>query len=612
MSRTATTHARQQAAAITNVASGVLQRKCACGTHTIAGGECASCQKGKTSATLRRAATNVQPVNEVPPIMHEVLRSPGQPLDSDTRNFFEHRFNHDLSGVHAQSDSSSSMSGEMSVSRPSGPDEQQAERVADQLTDRRGVNAGPSRLISDHNFSGVRIHIGSLASSSARSVNALAFTVGRDIVFADGQYAPQSASGRRLLAHELTHVWQNRGRLNATQVQRFESPEHQDLGGKYLEELFRYIQTEEGQKWAKARGLDPLKLVKQIDEDIALKGKKIKVRGDLELTPSEIIALMGDFYGTWQELQGAPKQEIDDLLKTMAKERKGGFNANVEYENITKGRYTKLARVNTAHFAPKNREEWKRLHVEAIAKAKKAGADKDENAFQEALLMDAAGGHFLTDAFAAGHLFDTIKVQVAIQSHLKSNPISPQNPEMQTVVSGLEMLNLAPPLVLKNIHDRMNSEGFEITNPKGMHWKTFGDNYLKNAQETQRIAALAVFISRQQISQAKKGESPDIKEIVELLPDDKTIERATDQAFAYIPTAVKEVVPLIHRNVGMLSTLKPKWYLGGPVGPYIGKSILGTISDPHRIKELEDYDRRKMLDSSTPYPTAPLIRIEFP
>lgn len=589
----------------------ILQRQCACGTHTVAGGECATCQREQTSNTLRRSATNAEPVPEVPPTVYEVLRSPGQPLDSDTRTFFEHRFNHDLSRVHAQSYSSNPISGE-SVSRPSDPEERQAERVADQLTDRPGVNTRPARLISGHSFSGVRIHTGSHASASARSVNALAYTVGQNIVFAEGQYAPQSASGRRLLAHELTHVCQNRVESNGTHVQRFESPEHQDLGGKHLEELFQFIQTEEGEKWAKARGLDPLKLVKQMAQDIVLKGKKIRVRADLELTPSEIIALMGDFYRTWQELQSAPKQEIDQLLATMAKERKGGFNANVEYENITKGRYTKLARINTAHFAPKNREEWKRLHVEAIAKAKKAGADNDENAFQEALLMDAAGGHFLTDAFAAGHLFDTIKVQVAIQSHLKSNPIRPENPEMQTVVGGMEMGGLAAPLVLKNIHDRMNSEGFEITNAKGMHWKTFGDNYLKNAQETQRIAALAVFISRQQITEAKKGESPDVKEVVELLPDDKTIERATDQALAYIPAAVKEVVPLIHRNIGMLDTLKPKWYLGGPVGPFIGKSILGTISDPHRIKELEDYDRRKMLDSSTPYPTAPLIRIEFP
>jgi hypothetical protein len=60
-------------------------------------------------------------------------------------------------------------------------------------------------------FGDVRIHTGSRASASARAVNALAYTVGRDVVFDTGQYAPHSDSGRRLLAHELTHVVQQSG-----------------------------------------------------------------------------------------------------------------------------------------------------------------------------------------------------------------------------------------------------------------------------------------------------------------------------------------------------------------------------------------------------------------
>jgi hypothetical protein len=56
-------------------------------------------------------------------------------------------------------------------------------------------------------FSQVRVHSGSAAAESARAVNALAYTVGRDVVFGAGQYAP-GITGRRLLAHELTHVVQ--------------------------------------------------------------------------------------------------------------------------------------------------------------------------------------------------------------------------------------------------------------------------------------------------------------------------------------------------------------------------------------------------------------------
>jgi Domain of unknown function (DUF4157)/DNA/RNA non-specific endonuclease len=58
------------------------------------------------------------------------------------------------------------------------------------------------------NFSNVRIHTGDRAAHSARSIQARAYTVGTDIVFASGKYAPETTSGRRLLAHELTHVVQ--------------------------------------------------------------------------------------------------------------------------------------------------------------------------------------------------------------------------------------------------------------------------------------------------------------------------------------------------------------------------------------------------------------------
>src|SRR5947209_1312357 len=62
-----------------------------------------------------------------------------------------------------------------------------------------------------HDFSGVRIHTNQQAAESAHQVQALAYTVGRDIVFGAGQFQPESNSGRRLIAHELTHVVQQNG-----------------------------------------------------------------------------------------------------------------------------------------------------------------------------------------------------------------------------------------------------------------------------------------------------------------------------------------------------------------------------------------------------------------
>src|SRR3984893_8570267 len=65
-----------------------------------------------------------------------------------------------------------------------------------------------SRLGAD--FSDVRVHTDGKATESARSVQAHAYTVGNDVVFQSDKYAPESASGKRLLAHELTRVVQQR------------------------------------------------------------------------------------------------------------------------------------------------------------------------------------------------------------------------------------------------------------------------------------------------------------------------------------------------------------------------------------------------------------------
>ncbi len=136
--------------------SRLLQRRCACGNHAMSG-DCAECSNEKQ--TLQRAALaphgrRSKGEGEVPPIVHDVLHSPGQPLDVAIRAFMEPRFGHD--------------------------------------------------------FSWVRVHTDTAAAESARAVHALAYTVGRDVVFGVGQYAPFTHAGQKLIAHEMTHVLQQR------------------------------------------------------------------------------------------------------------------------------------------------------------------------------------------------------------------------------------------------------------------------------------------------------------------------------------------------------------------------------------------------------------------
>jgi len=59
-----------------------------------------------------------------------------------------------------------------------------------------------------YDFGRVRVHTGAQAAELSRTLNAQAFTIGRDIVFGAGYYAPETAKGQQLLAHELTHVVQ--------------------------------------------------------------------------------------------------------------------------------------------------------------------------------------------------------------------------------------------------------------------------------------------------------------------------------------------------------------------------------------------------------------------
>src|SRR6266508_2550202 len=71
-----------------------------------------------------------------------------------------------------------------------------------------------------HDFSRVRVHTGQRAATSARAVDAHAYTVGSNVVFGDGRYDPSSPSGRRLLAHELGHVIQQRGAPAGAELSR--------------------------------------------------------------------------------------------------------------------------------------------------------------------------------------------------------------------------------------------------------------------------------------------------------------------------------------------------------------------------------------------------------
>lgn len=200
----------QKTNSVATVQAGLLQRKCACGGSPGVAGECAGCSEKRLSGLQTKLAVS-QPGDEyeheadrmadqvmrmsVPslaavgsgyaatrsiqrkpqgestewagePLVNNVISSPGQPLDPTTRAFFEPRFG--------------------------------------------------------HGFGRVRVHADDRAAESARAVHARAYTVGEHVVFAAKQFSPASTDGRRLLAHELTHVIQQ-GAADGTRVPEEES-----------------------------------------------------------------------------------------------------------------------------------------------------------------------------------------------------------------------------------------------------------------------------------------------------------------------------------------------------------------------------------------------------
>lgn len=127
--------------------------------------KCAECEVEEEKLQRKEAGLQAA-IGEAPASVHDVLRSPGRPLDDTTRAYFEPRLGQD--------------------------------------------------------FRYVRVHVDARAAESARGLNAYAYTVGHNMVFDAGRFAPGTHEGRRLIAHELTHVVQQSG--SVATVQRAPTP----------------------------------------------------------------------------------------------------------------------------------------------------------------------------------------------------------------------------------------------------------------------------------------------------------------------------------------------------------------------------------------------------
>lgn len=175
----------------------VLQRKCDCGNHTVAGGQCTECAKKKNSAAVQTSQGPAQRKLMVGHASDHSEREADKVADHVSR---------------ADSSSASAPPRLEGNTSPAVAHEAAPESVNRVLSSSGSQLDGSVRNDMEarfgHDFSRVRVHSDSAAEQSARDVNAEAYTVGNNIVFGAGKFAPSTQPGRHLLAHELTHVLQ--------------------------------------------------------------------------------------------------------------------------------------------------------------------------------------------------------------------------------------------------------------------------------------------------------------------------------------------------------------------------------------------------------------------
>jgi hypothetical protein len=212
--QTSTTAKLKSTRSLTPLRSPLLQRKCACGNSAGLTGTCSDCQT--QNLTLQRRSIEPTEGAEVPPLVHELLPIQTKLTIGKPGDVYEQEADRIADRVMAASVHSA-----VSVAPP------RIQCYTGQATGQTGtapesvahVLASSGRPLDPvlrqdmeqrfgHDFSQVRVHTDAKATESAHAVSARAYTVGHDIVFAEGHYDPGVKEGRKLLAHELTHTIQ--------------------------------------------------------------------------------------------------------------------------------------------------------------------------------------------------------------------------------------------------------------------------------------------------------------------------------------------------------------------------------------------------------------------
>lgn len=186
----------------------VLRRTCACGGRSGPTGACAACRRNRghaLQASLVVGAPGDRHEREADHVADQVANGRPAPRVSERET--------GAPAAALQRDAGTGDGGTAGTSASGGatpPTVAETLAVPGRPLDARARSRMEASF--GHDFGRVRVHTDARAAASARAVQARAYTVGHDVVFGSGEYVPGTARGQRLLAHELTHVVQQRGR----------------------------------------------------------------------------------------------------------------------------------------------------------------------------------------------------------------------------------------------------------------------------------------------------------------------------------------------------------------------------------------------------------------
>ncbi len=298
---------------------------------------------------------------------------------------------------------------------------------------------------------------------------------------------------------------------------------------------------------------------------------KVVING-VEMTEGDVIA-MGDFYDTPEGMKTASRDELTKLRDLIRRDQRAYRHepgvtpvSNKEWDDATGGRYLKLAAQNVAHFAPpagttglvgvNHKARWYDLSKQALHQAWFDGRVNGQKVSNEARTINSFAAHFLTDAFAAGHLINKPSVtqmaktkwsQMAtsgmvfketsftklaaagIVNHPKARSelakyelklvdwgdVTPQRfSEFMYQVAKREPDKFFNAFA-RTVHDALDDAikgdqrgaGLDVTNDRGDKWKLSGDATLSTSPDTLRIASAAVAESNANLAIAARSQS---------------------------------------------------------------------------------------------------------